>query len=148
MDFKTIKQSIDINAPKENVWDVLVNNEKNKKWLELFSPGSSTETDWKEGSRAIFKDSSGRGIIGHIAQSKAGELVDIEYDGFIEGDKEDYESEGAKAYKGTHEVYRLSEQNGVTHLDISSEMQDDYYEEMSSKWIVALNKIKELAEKK
>lgn len=51
---RTIEKSIKINAPKEKVWEVLVNNDLNQTWYAVFSEGTFAETDWKIGSKVIF----------------------------------------------------------------------------------------------
>ncbi|MDQ3550213.1 MAG: VOC family protein, partial [Bacteroidota bacterium] len=61
---------------------------------------------------------------------------------------EDYESEGAKAMKGGKEIYILKGENGTTHLDIASDMGDEWFDSMSVAWDKALQKVKQLAEGK
>ncbi len=144
---QTIKKSIDINASKEKVWDVLTNDSLNRIWFNEFSEGTKADTDWQIGSKAIFTDSSGMGIIGKIAESKPGEYLSIEYLGVAANGAEDYESEEAKSVIGNFENYTLTENNGITHLDISSDMGAEYFDMMSAAWDKAVLKIKELAEK-
>ena len=43
--------TIDINAPREKVWDVLWQDDSYRKWTSVFSEGSHAETDWKKGSK-------------------------------------------------------------------------------------------------
>lgn len=145
---KTIKKSIEINAPKEKVWDVLLNDKYTRIWYAEFQEGAHAETDWKTGSKAVFSDGSGNGMIGHIAENKPHELISIEYDGFLQDGREDYNSDAARAVKGTHEIYRLSGHDGHTHLDIALDMDDSYFEKMSVAWDKALEKIEQLAEAK
>ena len=146
MKSKTIKKSIDINAPKEKVWDVLLNDKYTRIWYAEFSEGSHAETDWKLGSKAVFTDGSGCGMVGRIVENKPAEVISVEYEGTIINGVEDYESEMSKAVKGTRETYKLSEKNGVTHLDISCEMGEEYFDMMSAAWDRALQKIKGFAE--
>lgn len=145
---KTIKKSIAIHASKEKVWEVLLNDEFTRQWYAEFSEGSHATTDWTIGSKALFTDNSGDGIVGKIVENKKSELLSIEYLGALEKGKEEYESEMAKAVKGGMEIYKLSEINGVTDLTISCDMSEDYYEFMSLKWDKALQKIKSFSEGK
>jgi uncharacterized protein YndB with AHSA1/START domain len=147
MNIKTIKKSITVNAPKERVWEVLLDDAYTRQWYSEFKEGSHAETDWQEGSPAKFLDTDNCGMLGRIVQNRPYELIDIEYDGFIMHGKEDRESEGAVAAKGSHEIYRLSESDGATRLDIASDMGEDWYEGMSEAWDRALQRLKELAEK-
>lgn len=146
MAVRTIAQSIEIQAPRERVWDVLVQDETYRQWAAEFMPGSYAETDWQAGSKAAFRDSRGSGVIGRIVTSERPEYLDIEYDGLLVNDREDLESSDAIEMKGAHETYRLTEQSGTTHLAIESGMSEAYYADMNEAWVRALRKVKELAE--
>lgn len=141
-----IKKGIDINAPKEKVWEVLLKDEYTRNWYSEFSPGSHADTDWKVGSKAIFTDHSKRGMISRVIANNPAEELAVEYEGFIDNGIEDFESEGAKAMKGGIERYKLSGANGNTHLDIESDMGEPWVETMDKQWDNALQKIKKLAE--
>lgn len=143
---QTIKKQVHINAPKENVWNVLVQDKFNSIWYEEFCPGTHAQTDWKEGSKVVFTNTSGEGIAGKIIESKPGEALSIEFTGFVKGGMEDYESEEAQKVKDTHESYVLTETNGATLLHIESDMPPEHFEAMSQAWDRALQKIKSLAE--
>ncbi|MEX0968196.1 MAG: hypothetical protein WD077_13225 [Bacteroidia bacterium] len=51
MTLQTIRKSIGINAPKEKVWNVLLQDETYRIWTSAFEPTSYAVTDWKEGSK-------------------------------------------------------------------------------------------------
>lgn len=148
MKVKTIKKSIDINAPKQQVWNILVEDEYTRDWYSEFSPGSHVETDWKEGGKAVFSDHTNCGMVAKIIANKPLEELAFEYTGFLKDGVEDYESEGAKAMKGGKEIYILKGENGTTHLDIASDMGDEWFDSMSVAWDKALQKVKQLAEGK
>jgi uncharacterized glyoxalase superfamily protein PhnB len=148
MKVKTIKKSIDINAPKQQVWNILVEDEYIRDWYSEFSPGSHVETDWKEGGKAVFSDHTNCGMVAKIIANKPLEELAFEYTGFLKDGVEDYESEGAKAMKGGKEIYILKGENGTTHLDIASDMGDEWFDSMSVAWDKALQKVKQLAEGK
>ena len=144
---KKIQKSIAINAPKEKVWDVLLKDEYTRQWYAEFSEGTHAETDWSKGSKALFTDNNGSGIVGKIVENKKAELLSIEYQGAVENGKEIYDSEMAKAVKGWMESYKLSETNGMTDLTISSDMSEDHFDFMSLAWDKALQKIRGFSEK-
>ncbi|MGZ8538381.1 MAG: SRPBCC family protein [Flavisolibacter sp.] len=144
---KTIKKSIPIYATKEKVWEVLLNDEFTRQWYAEFSEGTHAETDWSVGSKALFTDNTGGGLIGKIIENKRAEILSVEYQGSVENGKEEYDTEMAKAVKGGMEIYKLSEINGVTDLTISCDMGEDYFDMMSLAWDKALQKIKGLSEK-
>jgi uncharacterized protein YndB with AHSA1/START domain len=146
METKVIKKSIEINAPKEEVWKTLILDERNAIWYAAFSEGTHAETDWQVGSKVVFKDASQSGIIGVITENKPNEMLSIEYNGVVVEGKEDFESELAQAMNGFKELYWLKEENGVTKLDVQSDMGAEYYQMMSEQWDKAMLQIKSLSE--
>ena len=145
---KTIKKSIEINTPAGQVWDVLFQEKYSKIWYNEFSPGTYAETDWKLGSKVIFKNENGDGMVGKIVANTPNEILSIEFDGMVNKNIEDYESDDAKTTKGTHETYKLSTKGDTTLLNIEADMVEEYFDSMSTMWDNALQKIKELAEAK
>jgi uncharacterized protein YndB with AHSA1/START domain len=146
MGTRTITKSIDIDATPERVWDVLLDDATYRQWTAEFMAGSYAETDWQEGSTVRFLDPSGSGLLAHIAASRHPELVDIEYDGLVADGKDDTESDHAREYRGSRETYRLTRTPSGTHLDISADMAEQYYDDMVAAWDRALAKAKALAE--
>lgn len=141
-----IKKSILIKAPKEKVWDVLFTDPYIRIWYNEFSVGCYAVTDWKLGSKAVFKDDSESGLIGEIVANQPNQLLSIEYTGVLEGGVENYESEMANQMKGGRETYKISENDSGTFLEIELDIAQEYFEMMSSAWEKALEKVKELAE--
>lgn len=149
MSIKTIEKNIFINAPKERVWEVLFTDSTYKVWAAEFTPGSYFETDWQKGSKALFRDSDGTGLVSHIAEVLPYQFLSIQFDGLVGSDgTEDLESEDAQTYKGILETYTLVEVDGVTELDVTSGMPEEYLDMMTMAWDKALEKIKALAEQK
>ena len=146
MGTRTITKSIDIDAPPERVWDVLLDDATYRQWTAEFMAGSYAETDWQEGSTVRFLDPSGSGLLAHIAASRHPELVDIEYDGLVADGKDDTESDHAREYRGFRETYQLTRTPSGTHLEISADMAEQYYDDMVAAWDRALAKVKALAE--
>ncbi|MBA4853078.1 SRPBCC domain-containing protein [Emticicia sp. BO119] len=143
---RTIKKSIEINASKEKIWDVLTQDPYNQKWYSIFSPGTYALTDWQLGSKVVFADNSGSGIIGRIIIHDPYELLSIEYYGVLNDNKEDFDSTEAQIFKGAHETYRLTSKDEKVVLDIESDMSDGFFDTMSASWDKALIKIRELSE--
>jgi uncharacterized protein YndB with AHSA1/START domain len=141
-----IKKQISLNSTREKVWEVLTADKFTRQWYAIFREGTYAETDWQEGSKALFKDGSGSGLIGTIVASKPAELIDIEYHGMLDKGVEDYDGPIAQSMKGGHEIYRLTPANGQTTLAVELDMPEEYYAMMSNQWDEALVKIKELSE--
>src|SRR3712207_3913740 len=99
MEALIIKKSIQINAQKEKIWDILLQDKYNRIWFAEFSPGAFAETNWQEGSKVVFNDDSGSGIIGTIVANQFGKIIFIEYHGILKANTEDYDSKEAQEVK-------------------------------------------------
>ncbi len=141
-----IQKSIDINAPAEQVWKTLTDDALTRQWYAEFSEGTYGDTDWEEGSKAIFVDATNCGMIGRIEQATRPEKIVIAYEGQMVNGTEDYTSEVAQQIKGGKESYTLIQTNGATTLNIEQDMTDEYFDMMSGMWDKALLKIKTLSE--
>ena len=146
MDFK-----IEIKAPREKVWDVLFGKETYPLWTTAFSEGSTVETDWQKGSKALFLDGSNRGMVSKIVENVPNEFMSIEHLGMYDNGVEDYESEHVKSWAGAKENYTLTELDGQTTLLVYMEMDESeenkqMIEMFSKMWPKALEKVKELSE--
>ncbi|WP_409331386.1 SRPBCC family protein [Trujillonella humicola] len=146
MDIRTIEQTIDIDAAKERVWAVLLEDATYREWAAEFMAGSYAETDWREGSPVRFLGPDGTGLLGRVVTARRPEVVDVEYEGVVGDGRDDRDSHAARRYAGTRETYRLTGAGGRTHLAISAPMEGQYYEDMVVAWDRALAKVKELAE--
>jgi hypothetical protein len=142
---KTIHKTKQINATKDKVWNVLLEDEYNRIWMSEFMEGAHAKTDWIVGHKVRFLDNDNNGLIGRIITKQPYDAIEIEYDGAVKNGEDDLESEMAKAMKGSHENYYLSEENGVTTLKIESDMDENHIEMMSAAWDKALEKIDELS---
>lgn len=143
---KTIKKTITIRAPKETVWNTMLEDKTYRIWTTLFDEGSYAETDWQLGSKAIFTNGNGSGIIGKITEHKLYEKIVIEYTGLYANSQEDYTCDEAKSIQGSHESYEFSEKDGYTQLDVYADTSSMFSEEFLNIWDLALIKLKLLAE--
>ncbi|HTF80598.1 MAG TPA: SRPBCC domain-containing protein [Cytophagales bacterium] len=142
-----IQKTIAINATKEQVWDILVQDQHTRAWYAAFSEGTHAVTDWSVGSTVKYIDGSNSGMIAKVVVNRPGEELSVEFQGEVIDGKEVYDSPGAQAIKGGKETYKLSVNEGTTVLYIESDMTEEYFDIMSKSWDKALQIIKELAEK-
>ena len=138
--------SILINASPEKIWKVLWTDETYRKWTSAFAEGSYAETDWKEGSKVLFTDGKGSGMVSRIAESRPNEFMSFEHLGMLKDGKEDTSSEEVKAWAGSHEDYTLEKVNGKTELSVDMDVSEEFKEMFSKMWPKALQNVKELAE--
>ena len=136
-----------IDAPREKVWDVIIGKETYPQWTAPFAEGSTVETDWKKGSKALFLNGEGAGMVSEIAESIPYEFLSIRHLGSIVNGVEDLDSEETKAWSGSMEDYRLSDIGGKTEWKVEMDTSEAFEDYMNKTWPLALQKAKELAER-
>lgn len=140
--------STSIDAPREKVWNVLWDNDSYKEWTSPFAEGSYAQTDnWKEGTKVLFLSPGGDGIVSMVASNKRNEFMSFEHLGVVKKGLEDTESEDVKSWAGATENYTLIEENGKTKLVVDMDSTDEFKDYFLKTWPIALEKVKELAEK-
>ena len=138
---------IEINAPRERVWSTLWDDKTYREWTSVFSEGSRAETDWQKGSKVLFLDGKGDGMVSTIADNKPNEYMSIKHLGmFIDG-KEDYDHPTYKEWAGAMENYTLRGEDGKTEVIVDIDITADHAEYFEKTWPVALQKLKEISEK-
>ena len=137
-----------INAPREKVWKVLWDDASYRNWTSVFNEGSYAKTDnWKEGSKVLFLSPDGDGMVSKVASNKPNKFMSFEHLGVVKNGVEDTESESVKGWAGAKENYTLTEENGKTKLIVDLESTDEFKDYFTKTFPVALEKVKELAEK-
>lgn len=143
---KTLNFSVEIDAPKEIVWDVLWNDETYPKWTAVFSEGSKATSDWKEGSTILFTDESGGGMYSRIKTKVPNQQMTFEHLGVLKDGVEVPMDDETKSWSGSIEEFLLNESNGVTHLKVSVDVTEDFWDYFQKTFPKALEKVKELSE--
>jgi len=138
--------AIAINAPKEKVWNVLFSDSTYPQWTSVFSEGSRVETDWKKGSKALFLNAEGEGMVATIAENRPNEFLSIRHLGFVKNGVEDVDSEEVKKWAGALENYTLKSVDGKTELTVDMDIAQEYMDYFLKVWPQALDKVKELSE--
>ena len=136
--------SINIDATKERVWEVLFDKWTYREWTSVFAPGSYAETDWKEGSKALFLDGKGNGMVSRIAKSIPYQYLSIEHLGEMENGKENTVN---SEWTGATENYSLDQSGKSTVLKIEMDTNNKWEDYFSKTWPLALNKVKDISEK-
>lgn len=140
--------SVEINASKEHVWQILWNDATYRQWTSAFSETSHAVTDnWKEGTKVLFLDGSGAGMVSRVAANRPFEYMSFEHLGEVKDGVEDTTSDKVKPWSGSHENYTLTELNGMTTVDIEMDINNEFKDMFEQLWPKALAKLKEIAEK-
>ena len=137
---------IAIDAPREKVWNVLWADDTYQAWTKPFSEGSHAVTDWKKGSKVLFLDGKGSGMVSTIDETVPNEVMSFKHLGVVKDGVEDTESAEVKGWAGAHEIYTLKDVKGKTELIVDIDINDDFKDYFSNTFPVALQKVKELAE--
>jgi uncharacterized protein YndB with AHSA1/START domain len=143
--------SITINAPKEKVWNTMLEDATYRLWTTPFNEGSYYKGDWSKGSKIVFlgpNPETGKegGMVSRIAENKLYEFISIEHLGMINDGVEDTTSEEVKAWAGSLENYTFKEVNGKTTVLVDMDINEEYAEMFKGMWPNALQKLKELSE--
>lgn len=142
--------SIQINAPREKVWDTMLGRETYREWTSAFSPGSDYKGSWDQGAEIRFigpGEGGETGMLARIKENRLHEFVSIEHYGMIENGVEDTTSEKVKAWAGAHENYTFADRDGGTEILIDIDVEDGYAQMFDDMWPRALQALKELAER-
>jgi hypothetical protein len=140
---------IDINAPKEKVWNALWQDESYRKWTAPFSPTSYAVTDnWQKGSKILFLDDSGRGMFSTVVENKPNEYMSIKHLGEVKDGVEDTTSKTAQQWNGAMENYKLITTNNGTQLNIEliGDIPNEAKAYFMNAWPKALDTLKTIAE--
>ncbi|MDT0677277.1 SRPBCC family protein [Autumnicola musiva] len=138
----------EIAASREKVWKVLWDDETYPQWTSAFSEGSKAESDWNEGSRILFVNGEGEGMVSVIEKKIKNELMQFKHLGMIDKDgNEDNESEKIKAWAGAMERYTLKSTEENTEVVVDMDVDESYIDYFDSAWVKAFEKLKVLSEK-
>lgn len=146
---KKLHFSIIIKAPREKVWNTMLDGDTYRKWAEEFTPGSHFIGDWSEGSRILFLapgEQGETGMVSRININRPFEILSIEHLGIIKNGIEDTSSEEVIAWSGAQEEYRFREVEGGTEVLVDTDTTEEYRKMFQSIWPKALHKLKVLAE--
>lgn len=143
---KKLEFDIQIDASPETVWNIIIGKDTYPQWTAVFCEGSAVETDWKKGSKALFLDGKGSGMVAEIAENIPYEFLSIRHLGEVHNGVEDTTSDKIKDWAGAHENYTLQSVDGKTNWKVEIDVVPDFIDYMNDTWPKALQKVKEMAE--
>ncbi len=144
---KKIHFSTTIQSSPEKVWQTLWNIDSYRQWASVFSPDSTVQTDnWKEGSKVLFHDGSGNGMVSTVAANKPNQFMSFKHLGMVKEGVEDTASDEVKGWAGAHENYTLTSSNGTTKLSVDMDITDEFEGYFEKTFPKALAEVKRIAE--
>lgn len=142
--------SIVIDAPKEKVWNTMLEDKTYRIWTEAFMPGSYYDGDWTKGSKILFlgpgNDGKVGGMVSRIKDNRLYEYVSIEHLGEVIDGVEDTTSDRVKDWAGALENYTFIDKDGKTELIVDMNINEEFKEMFEGMWPKALQKLKALCE--
>jgi hypothetical protein len=144
---RKLEFDINIEAPKQKVWDILWNDATYRQWTSVFAEGSHAVSDWKEGDRVLFLSGSGEGMYSRIEKKVPGEAMWFKHLGVLKDGKEQPMDEETKKWSGAMEKYNLNEKEGVTGLHVELDAAEEHQEYFSKAFPKALDNVKTLSER-
>ncbi len=137
-----------IEAPVAKVWDRMISPTSYAEWTSAFTAGSTFEGGWDEGDRIRFLDGKGSGMVAEIAENRPLEFISIRHLGYIENGVEDTTSEKIREWAPAYENYTFTPDGNATILTVDQDVTDEYVKMFSDLWPKALQRLKEVAERK
>lgn len=146
LDIKTIEFEIEIAAPVEKVWDIMLSIEGYKQWTSPFMAGSYFKGSWSEGERMQFLAPGANGMVAEIATVRRHEFVSIKHLGYVVNGVEDTTSVGVRSWAPAYENYRFRQVAGGTVVSVEQDVFAGMEAYMSHTWQLALASLKSLCE--
>lgn len=146
----TVKYSITINAPRQKIWDTMLEDKTYRLWTKEFNPGSYYEGSWEKGKEIRFVGQNEKGTLegmySRIKENIPYRFISIEHLGIITDGVVDTTSEKVKKWAPSYENYTFTEQNDSTHLEVDMQVDEEYKDIFADMWKRALKALKELCE--
>lgn len=145
--------SIFINAPREKVWDTMLEDTTYRQWTKSFNAGSYYEGSWEQGSEIKFLgvdeqgNSDWSGMYSRIKENRPHEFISIEHIGLIKDGVVDTTSAEVKQWTPAFENYTFTTAENGTELAVDIDVNDAFKAEFETMWPKALEALKALAEK-
>lgn len=144
---KKINFTIDIHAPKQKVYDTLIDPELYKVWVHVAWPNSFYDGKWEAGEQLRFISPGNGGTAATVAEIRKGDYILLVHEAVLNPDlTQDITSDAAKGWVGTTESYRFTESNGITHLVVEMLCNPEWVSMFEEGFPTALNKLKEICE--
>lgn len=148
----TQHHSIHINAPKEKVWNAMLEQDTYREWTSVFGEGGRFEGGWDEGSKMLFvgldpETGKDAGMVSRIKENRPHEFISIEHLGIMKNGIEDTASEEARKWTPAYENYTFVEKDNGTDLSVDVDVAEEFSEFFKDAWPKGLAKLKEISEK-
>lgn len=143
MSKSTLTFDITIQAPRQHVWQTMLDLKGYEAWTAAFSEGSTYRGSWDAGARICFVDPSGAGMVSEIAEHQPAVFVSIRHLGEVRQGVEDTSSDAVRAWAPAYENYRFTDTaDGGCALQVSLDTADAWADFMRDAYPRALALLK------
>lgn len=147
---ETIQFTTLINANKQKVWKVMLEDKTYRQWTTAFHEGSFYKGSWETGSEIHFlgpnEEGTLSGMYSKIKENKLYDFISIEHLGMISDGIIDTTSEEVKKWTPSFENYTFTEKENQTELKIEMQVDASYKAMFEEMWPRALKILKDLCE--
>lgn len=135
--------TIEINAPKQKVWDTLWEDATLRQWAGIIDPGTHMVVDLKVGNEVQFISAeNGYGVTSLVEKLVEGEFLLLRHS----ADTQDSgKQQREKQWTGSEESYSLVEKDDVITLTVVFDVPTELEGYFKINYPKALKKVKELA---
>ena len=122
-----------------------------QEWTTIFSPTSSYEGSWDQGSKMLFvsvdKQGERAGMVSRILENRPNQFISIQHYGMLRSGEEITEGPEVEPWAGSLENYAFAEADGTTIVSIEIDGAAEHEEYMNKLYPSALQKLKEVCER-
>lgn len=144
---KELQYEIHINAPRQKVWETMIDPDTYKEWTNASWPDSYYEGKWEKGEKIKFISKDGSGTLVFIEEYTPYDYIGAKHIAILlQGGKEDDESDVATGWIDTLESYTFKEHSGGTDLTVTIVTNPSWQKMFDDGFPNALKKLKEICE--
>ena len=148
---QNMQHSIEIDASKEKIWNVLWSDNTFRDWSSIIDEGTFMVGNLEEGSEVNFignkTEGVSYGVTAKVEKLTPNELISFTRIADIQVNEDGSISKRDKQWAGSLESYELEEHDHKITLSITQDVPEELVEYFQAKLPQALERIKELAEK-
>lgn len=143
---KTLEFTIEINAPKEKIWQSLWEDTSYRDWVSFFCEGSYAKSNWIEGDSIHFLTQNGQGMNSIIEKKIENQYMAFKHISEIKDFEPQPIDEKTSEWSGCMETYELIQNDSSVTLKVLMDTLEKYVEYFENTFSKALERIKELSE--
>lgn len=143
---KTLEFNIEINAPREKIWQILWDDATYRDWVSAFCEGTYAVSNWNEGDKIHFLSPNGDGMNSIIEKKIDNQYMAFKHISELKNFIEMPVDEATLEWTGGMEIYELIQEKNATKLNVKMDCIVKYIEYFNSTFPNGLKRIKELSE--